>query len=64
MFIENEKKVHPKLCEHAREYCKNIGASGIYNICYLGEGDYRIMYYVGEGEKRKMCAVILKMPEL
>ena len=43
-------------------YCKNVNATEIYNIAGLGEGDYRIMYYVGEEPARKMQVVILKVP--
>lgn len=61
--IENEKNVHPILAKHAREYCEKIGAIDIYNVSYLGDGDYRIMYNVNNSGKIKMEAVILKTPE-
>lgn len=63
MTIENEEDVHPKLCSHARDYCEKIGAESIYNIMCLGEGDYRIMYWILNEDKRKMEAIILRLPE-
>jgi hypothetical protein len=64
--IQNEKKVDPILVKSAREYCETIGSDEIYNIAYLGERDYRIMYYDKELDSkgnRKMKAVLLKVPE-
>lgn len=62
--IQNEKRVPKYLCDHAREYCEKVGSDEIHNICCLGEGDYRIMYFLTVDGKRKMEAVILKIPAL
>ena len=56
------EKTHPVLLEAAIKYCEIENATEIYNVTYLGEGDYRIMYYKGESSKDKMVAVILKTP--
>jgi hypothetical protein len=61
--IENEKNVHPILAKHARDFCEKIGAIDIYNIAYLGDGDYRIMYHIDKDGKIKMEAIILKTPK-
>jgi len=61
--IENEKRVPAILAKAARDYCESIGAIEIYNIATLCDRDYRIMYYIMEGEKRVMRAVILQTPE-
>jgi hypothetical protein len=62
--IEGEKNLPKYLCDHARQYCEKVGAIEIYNLACLGDGDYRIMYWIPIGEeKRKMEAVILKVPE-
>ena len=60
--IENEKKIPPFLAAAARKYCESIGANEIYNVAILGEGDYRIMYYIQVDGKQKMKAQILRMP--
>ena len=60
--IENEKNLPKYLVDHARKYCETINAIEIYNIATLGDGDYRIMYWIMDGEKRKMEAVILRLP--
>jgi len=60
--IENEKNIPKYLANHARKFCETINAIEIYNIADLGDGDYRIMYWVMNGDKRKMEAIILKMP--
>jgi hypothetical protein len=60
--VENEKNLPKYLIKHAREFCATINAIEIYNIAILGEGDYRIMYWIMDGDKRKMEAIILKMP--
>jgi len=61
--VEGEKNVHAYLVKHAREYCEKINAIEIYNIACLGDGDYRIMYWIMVGDKRKMQAVILPLPQ-
>lgn len=60
--IENEKNLPKYLVDHARKYCETIGAIEIHNIAGLGDGDYRIMYWIMDGDKRKMEAIILKVP--
>jgi len=60
--VEDEKHLPPHLVKHARMYCETVGGIEIRNIACLGEGDYRIMYWVADGDKRKMEAVILKLP--
>jgi len=62
--IENEKDVHPSLCVNARQFCENIGAISIHNIACLGDGDYRIMYWIEKDGKRKMEAVLLRLPSV
>ena len=61
--VEGEKHLPKYLVKHARDYCETVGAIEIHNIACLGEGDYRIMYWIVEGEKRKMEAIILRLPE-
>ena len=60
--VENEKNLPKYLVKHAREFCATINAIEIYNIATLGDSDYRIMYWIMDGEKRKMEAVILRLP--
>jgi hypothetical protein len=50
------------LLKDAIKYCELEKATEIYNIATLGDTQYRIMYYVGEGDNRKMKAVILNIP--
>lgn len=60
--IEGERMIPAYLAKHAREYCEAVGAIEINNISCLGDGDYRVMYWIPDGEKRKMTAKILKIP--
>jgi hypothetical protein len=60
--VEGEKHLPKYLVKHARDFCESINAIEIHNIAGLGEGDYRIMYWIMEGEKRKMEAIILRVP--
>lgn len=62
--IRAERNVPKHLAAHAREFCGKIGAVEIANIAVLGDGDYRAMYFIQEGEKRKMLAAILKVPKI
>lgn len=52
------------LLEQAIKYCKTINAYEIYNVADLGDGDYRIMYYMESDTNRKMKAVLLKKEQL
>ena len=60
--IENEKLVDKSLATAARNYCESVNGEEIYNIAGLGEGEYRIMYWITEEGKRHMKAVILPIP--
>lgn len=60
--VENEKNLPKHLVNHARKFCETVNATEIYNLAALGDGDYRIMYWIMDGEKRKMEAVILRLP--
>lgn len=55
-----KENTHSRLLEESIKYCETVGASELYNVAYLGDGDYRIMYFMGELPKRKMSAVLLK----
>lgn len=60
--VNGEKNLPKFLVNDARRYCELVGSDEIHNIATLGEGEYRIMYYIVENEKRVMRAIILKMP--
>lgn len=60
--VEGEKYLPKYLVKHARDFCETINATEIYNIAGLGDGDYRIMYWITVDGKRKMEAKILKVP--
>ena len=62
--IENEKNVPKYLAKHARDYCEKVDAVEISNIVGLGDNDYRIMYWIVKDDKRKMEAIILKVPTI
>lgn len=52
------------LLKEAIKYCESVNATEIYNVAYIGDGDYRIMYYTGTSEtkNRKMSVVLLRVP--
>jgi len=60
--IENEKLISKILASDARKYCESVNGEEIYNVAGMGEGEYRIMYWVTEDGKRYMKAVILPIP--
>lgn len=59
--IQNTNKL---LLEQAIKYCNTINACEIYNVADLGDGDYRIMYYMESDANRKMKAVLLKKEQI
>ncbi len=65
MIISKQaKEIGERLLKKSIKYCEDIKATEIHNIAYLGAGDFRIMYYTGEGTERKMEAVILSTEKL